>query len=1086
MRLREELRTGELTLAQFAADLHEVAQRAGARPLYEDPARFFALTYPTHAMRELVAEVAERLRGRSDKAVRQLELTYGGGKTHTLITLYHLFRDPASLPALPAVGEFREAVGGELPRTFVVSLCFDKIDVEKGIEDVRGPDGSLRTLRHPWSVLAYQLAGDAGLELIHADGLAEERETPPAEPLLVKLLRIPQESGLGTLLLIDEVLMYARQKAGMGSAWRSRIQDFFQYLVQATAKVDRAAIVASLLATDPAKQKDAAGRLALGDITQVFRRQQEQAIQPVSKEDVGEILRRRLFAPGALAKPDSYRPYVIAAVRELGKLDPDVRKGAKGEHTRFLASYPFHPDFLDVLYTRWTQLEGFQKTRGVLRTLATGLQDAAEWDDSPVIGPAVLLGAPHATDPSRALSELANVARSEQVQEKQTAWKQLIEKELDLARRAQEEQASLAHHREVEQAVVAVFLHSQPVGHKAGTRELIRMIGTGAPDTIDMKKGLQRWRDLSWFLDDEDAPGESDGDLPTSWRLGNRPNLRQMHDHAIRQRVRPETIEERLADAIRKATQLTAGAQAAGAVVHRLPQKPADVKDDVQFRFVVLGPEAASDSGKPSTRAKRFLDETTGPDRPRVHRNAVVLAVPSRDGLAGARSAVRDLLGWQDVQAQLEASGHTVDPARRYRLRMNLKRAAERVPDAVRQAYGVVVTTNDQNDVHAFRLRADGGPLFVQICADERARIRKDPLESAALLPGGPYDLWAEEESSRRVTELADAFARLPKLPKLLRPEVVRDTVLDGVEKGLLVACAPRPDKTARTWWRERVDADAAKVPDLEVFLPEKAELTDLDATMLDPEGERLPGLWADGPVPVADVLAYFGGAKSIAVSTFDQVIVPKCDPALVRSAVTKAVESGLVWLVNSPTSLWKEACPMSALDGAAELRPSPNLIPATDLLPDALPAAWSGSTANGFTIAQALSQARGEAMPWGLVRESIRRAVDTRWLQIAEGEVGCRYSDAGQLRLRRPAPKAEPDPIPPVPVPGNGGGALLNMLEVQNLGDLTSDLLDLTAGLDFRFRVRPEPGTPLDTRLLRQINERLAEISKDLRVDSP
>ena len=105
VRRREELKTDELSLAQFAADLHEVAQGAGTRRVCEDPAKFFALTFPTHALRELVKDVAHRLDGESDKAVRQLQLTYGGGKTHTLIALHHLFRDPAALPDLPAVRE---------------------------------------------------------------------------------------------------------------------------------------------------------------------------------------------------------------------------------------------------------------------------------------------------------------------------------------------------------------------------------------------------------------------------------------------------------------------------------------------------------------------------------------------------------------------------------------------------------------------------------------------------------------------------------------------------------------------------------------------------------------------------------------------------------------------------------------------------------------------------------------------------------------------------------------------------------------------------------------------------------------------
>ena len=69
--------------------------------MYADPAKFFALTFPTHALRELVKDVARRLDARSAKAVRPLEPTYGGGKAHTLITLYHLFRNPSSLPDLP-------------------------------------------------------------------------------------------------------------------------------------------------------------------------------------------------------------------------------------------------------------------------------------------------------------------------------------------------------------------------------------------------------------------------------------------------------------------------------------------------------------------------------------------------------------------------------------------------------------------------------------------------------------------------------------------------------------------------------------------------------------------------------------------------------------------------------------------------------------------------------------------------------------------------------------------------------------------------------------------------------------------------
>ena len=825
VRLKDELRSGALSLAEFAADLHEVTLRKGRRTVYEDPESFFALTYPTHALRELVKDVAGRLRGRSDKAVRQLELTYGGGKTHTLIALYHLFRDPQALPDLPAVREFRSHVGTDLPRAFTVALCFDKIDAERGIEDVCAPDGETRTLRHPWSVLAFQLAGADGLRMVHADGRDEERETPPAEPLLRKLIEKPLESGLATLILVDEVLMYAREKAGIDPVWRGRIEDFFQYLTQAVTKVDRAAIVASLLATDPGKQRGELGGALVSGLFDVFRRQREEGVQPVQKEDVAEVLRRRFFAPEDVR---TFRPHAIGVVQGLARLDDATAKERPAEEARFLESFPFHPDLTDVFYSRWTQLEGFQRTRGILRILATALREAEAWDNSPLIGPSILLAAPGAQGISEAMRELASVATAESSEGRRTDWVPLLEAELAKARQIQDELPALANGREAEQAVVAVFLHSQPVGHKVNTPDLVRLAGSRAPDAIELEKGLRRWRDISWFLDDEDMgvdePAAASG-LPKSWRLGHRPNLRQMHDEACRQRVGADAVEARLEDAIRATKALTDGARAAGAVPHLLPASPRDVGDDGSFRYAVLGAGPPSPiPSKPGAWAKRFLDEVGGPERPRVHRNAVVAAAPSTPAYQGdgdgrrwkrlAPARAPSLLGWEDVAEQLR--GHTVDPMQEERLRRRLQEARSRLPDVIRQAWSVVVTVDESNAVHAFKLAAGAGPLFAEIKNDARARIKETAMDAAALLPDGPYDLWREGEDARFVKDLAGAFARHPRLPKVLNPKVLLDTVLQGVERGLLVARLTRPDGRvwfgpARTHTRKKLGAGGAK-----------------------------------------------------------------------------------------------------------------------------------------------------------------------------------------------------------------------------------------------------------------------------------
>src|SRR5437667_10941424 len=130
---------GELSLSTFAADLYDVVM-GSARPIYQDPYNFFSFTFPTYTLRELAKDVVLRLAVKNDTAVRQLELTYGGGKTHTLITLFQLTNNPQNLPDLPAVQEFTQHIGMIPTQARIAVLAFDKLDVEKGME-ISSPTG---------------------------------------------------------------------------------------------------------------------------------------------------------------------------------------------------------------------------------------------------------------------------------------------------------------------------------------------------------------------------------------------------------------------------------------------------------------------------------------------------------------------------------------------------------------------------------------------------------------------------------------------------------------------------------------------------------------------------------------------------------------------------------------------------------------------------------------------------------------------------------------------------------------------------------------------------------------------------------
>ncbi len=1091
VKLREDLKSGELPLHLFAADLYEVMMQRGKRPVYEKSVEFFALTFPTYNLRRLVRDVVLRLAGKNDKAVRQLELTYGGGKTHTLIALRHLVHDPERLPDLPTVAEFIQDIGQRPPKCRVVGLCFDKLDVEKGME-VLSPDDKARTLRHPWSVLAYQIAGDTGLKVLHANGKAEERDSAPAENLLTELLELPGKERLGVLILVDEVLMYAREKVAQDPEWRARLANFFQYLTQAAPKVDRCCLVASLLATDPRKM-DTLGRKIQAELYDIFQRQREEAVEPVVKEDVAELLRRRFFTPDSLKDREVFRRHVMAALKGIAAVDEQTaRQGAEAEE-RFLRSFPFHPDLTEVLYSKWTQLARFQRTRGVLRTFALALREAEAWDTSPLVGPAVFLAAPEREGLSEALRELVTVADTEEWEGKKQVWTGILDNEFAQARRIQAESAGLKY-REIEQAVVTTFLHSQPIGQIARTRDLIGLLGASRPDKIELEKGLARWAQTSYWLDDLYA-AVPEGQLPGTWRLGNRPNLTQMHAVAAKN-IPEDTVRARLLDDISKVKALTANASAMGVHVHTLPTRPRDIEDDGAFHYAVLGLQAASESGKPSAEAARFLNETTGPDKPRVYRNAVLLLVPSRDGLELAMARVCDYLAWEIVREDIkkQQKDGNVNAARAQTLQINIDKAKGRIPEAIKQAYCIVVTVSEKDEVQAFKITVNDEPHFITIKGDKRSRVKDTPVTAEALLPEGPYNLWRTGETSRRVKDLAGAFAQLPHLAKMLKASAILDTLADGCDQGTFVLRLVRPDGTSRTWWMSRPDENALNDPALELVLPQGAELGELGPALL--VHGKLPGLWPGAEVTVQAVADYFNGSTVVQVERQgykEPMPIPKAGYAVVEKAISVAVERGSLWLLSGPASILGEPIPPGVLNPSARLSAPPPVIAPAEILPENLPNAWKDGVASALSIATALSVKTGKTLPWKTVRDLVSGALQARFLELAQGSQAwpCDFPSAQFSKFAVATGGA---------VTGSGVGRVadvglgtilvasgeLTPSQVQDLGDIVPKLLEVKtkAGTIIRFHIRIEVGDgkarPAEE-VAREINALLQRISEGL-----
>ena len=199
--------------------------------------------------------------------------------------------------------------------------------------------------------------------------------------------------------------------------------------------------------------------------------------------------------------------------------------------------------------------------------------------------------------------------------------------------------------------------------------------------------------------------------MPKTWRLGFQPNLKQMHDEAKVNRVAKTAVDDMLLDEIKAAKWLDAGATTLGAKVHKLPTGPDQVPSDGEFRYVILGPNGQSESGKPSALAVRFCEEVTGPHNPRAAKNAIVIAAPDRSGLthgAGKGQGPSRLARGEGL-----LSGQPIDPVRSSKLDSEITGSKKDIAGAVRQAYCIVVTRGADDAVHAFKVTVDTSQAVV-------------------------------------------------------------------------------------------------------------------------------------------------------------------------------------------------------------------------------------------------------------------------------------------------------------------------------------------------------------------------------------
>lgn len=764
----KDVASGRYQQAEFAADLWQVHLGEGSAE-YRDPAEFFRRTFLTESLKRLLVSAVQRLSGKAGDPVVQLQTNFGGGKTHSMLALYHLFSGASAKDLVGVDIVLKEAGATNIGKAKRVVLVGNKISPGN---PVTKSDGTvIRTL---WGELAWQLGGKKAFARIAAD---DEKATSPGDVLR----ELFKEYG-PCLVLIDEWVAYARQLHDQSDLPAGSFEtqfSFAQALTESAKLAGNCLLVISLPASDTAASPHTQaedvevggvrGREALDRLRNVIGRV-ESSWRPASAEEGFEIVRRRLFEPLLSAEQFKQRDVIAREFfdqyrAQKALFPPDC---AESEYEkRLTAAYPIHPEIFDRLYTDWSTLVKFQRTRGVLRLMAAVIHSLWEKGDrNPLIMPSMI-----PIDDPRVQFELTRYLPD--------AWTPIIEKDIDgpnsLPLRIDGEVPNLGKLHACRRVARTVYLGSAPLTSAAhrGIEDRRIHLGCAMPGESPNVFGdaLRRLAGAATYL-------YQDG--PRYW-YSTQPTVTKLAEDRAEQLSRNE---DAIADEIERRVRADLRNKGDFARVHDMAKAGADVPDDMDARLVVLSPDApySKEVGNAAETAAKSMLESRG-NSPRLFRNALAFLAADKVRLQDLDVAVRKYLAWKSIVD--EADTLNLDRHQKTQAETQLKAAdsvaASRVPETY---YWLLVPEQKgpQGVIEWNAIRLSGSdPLAVRASK----KMKSDDLLIALLGPSilrkhlDDVPLWRGDNVAIR--QLVDDFARYLYLPRLTSPSVLTESIRAGV-----------------------------------------------------------------------------------------------------------------------------------------------------------------------------------------------------------------------------------------------------------------------------------------------------------------
>ena len=756
---------GTFQQSEFAADL--TAVRTGkATPEYGDAKAFFERTFITEGMGRLLTQVSQRLNGKGGEPVIQLQTAFGGGKTHTLLAVYHMASRRCPLGELVGIPALLDHAG-------LLDVPQAQIAVLDGTAHAPGQPWKhgKRTIRTLWGELAWQLGQVEGFALVEE---SDANGTSPGKDVLCTLLA----RYAPCVVLLDELVVYIRQfvesQPLSGGTYDSNLS-FIQSLTEAAKLVPNAVVLASLPESD-SQAGGPRGVSALKALEAVFNRVQA-LWKTVAPEEAFEIVRRRLFEKirDAKARDQVCRAFADAYVAEGSKVPQETQESRYFD--RMIQSYPIHPEVFAQLYQEWTTIEGFQRTRGVLKLMAKVLYRLWQDDNKDLM---ILPGSLPLYDGS---------ARNELIYYLGPGWDPVMDRDIDGERAEttilETKETRFGSVQAARRVARTVFFSSAPssVSMKPGIRGIDRarvLLGCLQPGQSSSlySDALNR---LAGQLHYMSSSGDKSQDATRYW-FDTRANLRREMEERKSRFDDKHEVRGRMAEVVKK---LASGASFFDGTHVFTPHS--DIPDDSALRLVVLSPDQFYSREEPRLANDAVLncvrDHGT---KPRYRGNRLVFLAPDHGVLTRLRDCIRVALAWNSIVDDVAAMRLVLDNLQGEQAKKELKAAEDVLPRVARECFKWLLCPSQEDptgkpSVESVALNTSGAALgseIERVCIDNEWVIKTwSPVHLRTKLK---ELYWKPDKSALKAADFWEDTLRYLYLPRLKDRGVIAEAIVKG------------------------------------------------------------------------------------------------------------------------------------------------------------------------------------------------------------------------------------------------------------------------------------------------------------------